>query len=227
MNYFAHALCHLDRPWFMVGAAVPDLLSVVDRAVRVRPKGVDAFLTDAEGVQREVALGIRQHFFDDDWFHRTRGFAEVTALMTVQFRELLAGGDGFRCGFLGHITTEMLLDAVLIRQFPAEFEAYYRQLATIQPETVQATVNQMARGQTLQLAAVIHYFAKEQFLRDYQTDQGLLWRLNHVQARVKLAKLPVEAVAVLAYGRDLIANRVRDLLPQETYPNLPVSTCPG
>jgi hypothetical protein len=38
MNYFAHGIRFLDRPWFLAGTATPDWLSVADRKVRLREK---------------------------------------------------------------------------------------------------------------------------------------------------------------------------------------------
>src|SRR3984957_18435669 len=38
MNYFAHGIRFVDRPWFLAGTALPDWLSVIDRRVRLRPK---------------------------------------------------------------------------------------------------------------------------------------------------------------------------------------------
>ena len=57
MNYFAHALPFLDRPYFMAGTSVPDWLTVVDRKVRVRSRHIEPFLGDADGQLAEVAGG--------------------------------------------------------------------------------------------------------------------------------------------------------------------------
>ena len=78
MNYFAHALPFLDRPYFVAGTAVPDWLAVADRKVRLRSKHVEAFLDDADPYVAEVAAGILQHLRDDARFHATRAFAETS-----------------------------------------------------------------------------------------------------------------------------------------------------
>ena len=64
MNYFAHALHHLDRPYFVAGTAVPDWLSVADRKVRLRPRQLEPWLASDDRIQSEVAAGIARHLDD-------------------------------------------------------------------------------------------------------------------------------------------------------------------
>src|SRR5579863_1721413 len=112
MNYFAHGIRFLDSPYFLAGTALPDWLSIVDRRVRLRPALVTPFSDGAGTPQAELAAGVLQHFADDDWFHKTPAFAVASAKLTVLFREALPSDDGHRPAFLGHILTEILLDAV-------------------------------------------------------------------------------------------------------------------
>ena len=144
MNYFAHGIRFLDRPWFLAGTALPDWLSVVDRRVRLRPKGVAPFADGSASPEAELAAGALQHFEDDHWFHKTRAFAEATGRLTDLFRNFMGPGDGFRCGFLGHITSELLLDAILIKRYPERLDAYYQVLAQLDARRLAAAVMLMA-----------------------------------------------------------------------------------
>ena len=103
MNYFAHALRFLDRPYFVAGTAVPDWLSVVDRQVRVRAKLIEPHLLNDGSPLAEVAAGAWQHLHDDGWFHATRAFFEVSTSLAVKFREVVGPDDSHRTSFLGHI----------------------------------------------------------------------------------------------------------------------------
>ena len=217
VNYFAHGMRFLDRPHFLAGTAVPDWLSVADRGVRVRPKLVEPLLGDDPGPASDVAAGILQHFHDDQWFHATRGFAEVSASLTRAFRETLGDDEELRAGFLGHIVTEMLLDAVLIERNPQVLDDYYAALDRIDPGCVQGVVNRAARKATERLAPLIVLFARERFLHDYRESPRMLYRLNQVLRRVKLHPLPEAAVGVLDAGRELVAGRVDELLPRRHF----------
>jgi hypothetical protein len=217
MNYFAHAIRFLDRPYFVAGTAVPDWLSVVDRKVRVRTKLIEPFLLNDGSPQAEIATGARQHLDDDRWFHQTRAFAEVTAQLAVRFREVLGPDDGLRPGFLGHIVTELLIDAELIERHPREIERYYQVMSSVDPLVVQQAVNAMAKQRTEFLAPLIPRFVSERFLPDYLNDNRLLWRLNQVLRRVKLSPLPTQAKTVLSRARPLIRGRLSELLPEEHF----------
>lgn len=218
MNYFAHAVRFVDRPWFAVGTCVPDWLSVVDRQVRMRPRSVEPFATGDGSTTAEVAAGILQHLHDDQWFHGTRGFAEVTGELTRLFRQTLGPEDGFRPGFLGHIVTELLLDDVLIERHPERLERFYDLFQQIRPDVVQDAVNRMARQPTGHLAPFISLFAHERILRDYAEPPRMLFRLNQVLRRIKLNPLPESVCAVFAAGREIVRARVDDLLPAEQFP---------
>ncbi len=217
MNYFAHALRFLDRPYFVAGTAVPDWLSVVDRQVRVRVKLIEPHLLGDGSPQSEVAAGAWQHLHDDGWFHSTRAFFEVSTTLAVRFRELLGPDDSHRTSFLGHIVTELLIDAELIERNPGQVERYYEVLRGIQPLAVQQAVNAMAKFPTDNLARLIPRFLDERFLPDYLSDQRLLHRLNQVMQRVKLPPIPAEAASVLKLARPLIRDRLCDLLPEEHF----------
>src|SRR5687768_7726430 len=111
MNYFAHGRRYVHDAYFLSGTAVPDWLNVVDRRVRVRSKAAQQFVDDSDPQVAALARGIVQHHYDDQWFHQTRAFAELSLRFTLEIRELLQPDDGFRPSFLGHILVELLLDA--------------------------------------------------------------------------------------------------------------------
>ena len=214
MNYLAHGIRFLDRPYLMAGTAVPDWLSVADRRVRMRTGRIEPLLSQwpAGSPEHDTALGILQHLHDDDWFHNTVGFHEVTSQMTSLFRATLTG-DGYVNGFLGHIVTELLIDAELSARHPTRLDQYYRSLEQVDPAIVQFVVNAAAREPTEQLAIFIPLFVRERFLHDYSESSRLLRRLNQVMKRVKLPPLPDSVLAVLDAGRRCVAEQLMELLP--------------
>jgi len=212
MNYFAHALPFLDRPYFVAGTAVPDWLAVADRKVRLRSKHVEAFLDDADPCAAEVAAGILQHLRDDARFHATRAFAETSLELTVRLRDALGGETGLRPAFLGHLLVELLLDAALVADDPSRLTEYCRVLEEVDAQWVEAAVNRMAPRPTERLAAFIDLFRRERILWDYLEDGKLMVRLNQIMRRVRLEPLPGEFAAVLPAARKLVAESKRLLL---------------
>lgn len=217
MNYFAHAFHLLDDPYLAAGTAAPDWLSVADRKVRLRPRRVEPFLGNDDAVTAAVAAGVMRHFHDDGWFHRSQAFYEVSGELTRRFRDVLPSGEGYRGSFLGHIVTEILLDAVLAEDHPSRLDDYYAALRSIDPQRVQSAVNAMARTPTERLATFIAIFLQEEFLRDYVDDVRLLHRLNQVTTRVGLKHLPDDLLPVLKSSRDTVRQRLFDLLPPDRH----------
>jgi hypothetical protein len=216
MNYFAHGIRFLDRPWFLAGTALPDWLSVVDRRVRLRPKGLAPLADGSSSVEAELAAGALQHLEDDHWFHKTRAFAEATGCLTRLFRDFLGPGDGFRCGFLGHIACELILDAILIERYPERLDAYYEVLQRLDGRRLTDAVTILA-GQSVDLEPWLPRFCEVQFLRDYADPSRLAFRLNQVFRRVKLEPLPAGIEGPLATGRDVVARFADGLLPPSRF----------
>ncbi|MCA9024443.1 MAG: hypothetical protein KDA86_04445 [Planctomycetaceae bacterium] len=217
VNYFAHGIRYLDRPYFLVGTAMPDFLSVVDRRVRFRSRHVEPVASDPHANTSEFAAGVLQHLEDDRWFHKTRGFFEVTSELTVLFRKHVDGDDRFRASFLGHVVTELLLDRVLIADHPGTLDRYYEAWLQIDRELVQQLVNRMSREPTDRLAAGLRLFQEERFLYDYADSERLLYRLNQVMKRVKLPPLPESTIIVLTEGEKIVRDCWRDLLPSDRF----------
>ncbi|REJ71974.1 MAG: hypothetical protein DWQ29_22275 [Planctomycetota bacterium] len=217
MNYFTHGFRFLDQPEFLAGTAVPDWLSVADRRCRVRPKLVRPVLENGDRDEAAIARGILQHFHDDEWFHSTRAFVLASAGLTRRFQQAFPDDDGMRTGFLGHIVTEMLLDAVLIGREPELLDEYYRRLEDVDPERVQRVVNRAARNTTDRLSGVIQMFREVRFLYDYLEFPLLLGRLNQVLRRVKLQPLSDRALPVLESGLELVTGSLDELLPPHRF----------
>lgn len=214
MNYFAHGRQFVHDPYFLAGTAVPDWLSVFDRRVRVRARSAAPRVADQDARLAAVARGIVRHHQDDDWFHRTPAFAQLSWQLTVSVRQSLAPDPGLRPSFLGHILVEILLDATLIAEQPEVIDAYYRALDGLDAGQVAAAVSQMASRATDRLEWFIQRFAAERFLYDYLDDVKLLFRLNQIMRRVKLPTLPRTFQAVLPEARRAVSQGKDQLLRQ-------------
>ncbi len=213
VNYFAHGLRFIDRPLFLAGTAVPDWLSVVDRRMRMRHRLVAPIANGSGSPAAEGAAGVLQHLDDDQYFHRCRAFVEISGTLAVEFRDRLPETSDYRPGVLGHIASELVLDGVLIERDPGRLERYYEVLSEVDASAVQEAVNGMARGGTTEmLVEMITQFCQRRFLGDYVDSERLLYRLNQVMRRIKLATLPDTVLPVIERGRELVEPRVSELL---------------
>ncbi len=229
MNYFAHGLAFLEDPYFLAGTAAPDWLNVVHRKVRLRREQLLPFAEDSGTPAARFAKGILRHLDDDDWFHATVGFEQATREMTGLFREHLTSlEENPRASFLGHITTELILDGVLIASDPKRLDDYYVSLSTVDPAWIERTVSEITGQEVSSLAWFCERFLEARFLFDYLEAPKLLFRLNQVVTRIKLRPLPFSTTKVIKAGWPIVGRHLSELLPLEFYPAIhePKETSP-
>ncbi|MGH7193772.1 MAG: hypothetical protein ACREJM_09600, partial [Candidatus Saccharimonadales bacterium] len=178
----------------------------------VRSKHARPFTDDADPRVASLARGVERHHADDRWFHETRAFAELSWQFTALVRDRLPPDDGLRPSFLGHILVELLLDACLTAERPAELDAYYQALHGVDAAWLEAAVGRMATAKPERLAQFIPLFLSERFLWDYLDDGKLCYRLNQVLRRVGLPPLPEAFVELLPDMRRSVHQRQVELL---------------
>ncbi|MEC9095481.1 MAG: hypothetical protein VX776_02545 [Planctomycetota bacterium] len=186
MNYLAHAYQYLNQPLFMSGTGVPDMLSVVDRRVRVRSRNLRPLIQSSELEVVEIATGIQQHLDDDRWFHATQVFNQLNLEFAQKMREADPEDSSLRPRFLGHIIIELLIDARLAEMHPGLLDRYYDVLEQVDAAKIQRVINMASACQTDQFVRFFEAFCREKFLYDYLEDDRLAYRLNQVMKRVGL-----------------------------------------
>ena len=216
MNYVAHSMGSIEDPYRLAGTAVPDWLRVSDRRSRVDAARVRADATDP----REAALasGIRRHFDDDRWFHRTSAFQELSAALTTRVAALEPENRHMRAFFLGHVLVELLLDAALIERDPELLPRYYESLAQVDPDVIGRVVGGWTEPSAERLALFAERFGRERFLFDYLDDQRLLYRLTQVSRRVRLPRLPDGMERLLPDARALVRGSADALMTRRRGP---------
>jgi hypothetical protein len=212
MNYFAHGIACICRPYQLAGTALPDWLSASDRAVRIRPRDLQALGDTADPRLAELASGIQRHWDDDARFHVQTAFVQLCATLTQPVRHLLAHDARARPGFVVHVLVELLLDSCLAQAAPQRLQAYYAALQQVEPRWIEAMVNRVARRPTQRLAPFIAWFREARFLFDYADDGKLWFRLGAVVRRLGLPELPAALRWWLPEARAAVAGRFDELL---------------
>lgn len=213
VNYFAHAIALLDDPYETAGAAVPDWLGLTRPRIRCRARHASPWIDHDDPLVAAIARGVMRHHADDDWFHQTEAFGDLSMALAREVRRVTGDADGMRPGFLGHILVELLLDATLLEEQPAALDRYYDALASIDATVVADAVSEISAVDASQLAIIIQRFVEIRFLFDYADDRLLLMRLNQVMRRVRLPQLPEQLTEILPAARKAVAARRHELLP--------------
>lgn len=213
MNSFTHALPHLDNIYFAVGCCLPDWLSACDRKCRVREKSALGFVDDPDPIVASTARGVVQHHRDDEWFHKTPIFNKLILDYAVELRELFGNERTMRPGFVGHVVVELFLDAYLHARNPGKMEQFYELVATVDVRQIQSAINLFATKRTEKLAGEIERFCRARYLFDYDTDEGVVYRINRVFQRIKLQPLDERIFDWMPQARQQVYDNAADLLP--------------
>ncbi len=212
MNYLAHAFRFLDDPYFVAGTSFPDWMNVLDRKNRARRQYAQQVEDDSDPQIAAFARGCIQHHDDDHWFHQSAEFTQLSTQFSVELRDILNSGLGHQAGFLGHISVELLLDAVIEERQPGTLELYYELLRSVDPQKAAQAANKICSKPVYHLERLLPRFIAERFLSDYQDDALLLKRLNQVMNRVRLPQLPTEVIDWLGSARPRVRLASQALL---------------
>lgn len=214
MNGFTHALPYLDNAYLAIGSCLPDWLSICDRKCRARKKHAVQYVDHEDDVVAAVAQGVVHHHDDDSWFHATPVFNKLTLDFGMELKAIHGHERTMRPGFVGHILIELLLDAYLSSRYPGKMDLFYRQASGVDRDKIQSAVNQFATRPTDRLVAEIQRFVDVQYWYDYETDEGVIYRINQVLRRVRLDPLDNEVIDWMPGARSRVYKQAPDMLPR-------------
>jgi len=220
MNYLSHARDFLDRPWGLVGTALPDWLRVVDRRARIPPWRLDG---DPGGRRGEILRGLRAHYEDDAWFHATPAFREVTGAIARRIRAVHPDRPDrrMRASFYAHLMTEMLLDRHLERTRPGSADRFHEALASLDPAAIADETRALVVLDRDRFERLVTRFRGYRLFDDYADDARLVARLDDVGRRVRQPPLPSGFARTVAFARPLVAARAGELLRGARSPGPP------
>ncbi len=199
----------------LVGTSLPDWLRVLGREYRLDPKRLPQ---EAAGPEGALWSGVRQHFHDDEWFHRHPRFHSLTQEITAEIRRTHPDPIGdpkprhIRASFLAHVMLELLLDSWLSKQIPDALDRYYDCLTHVDGETLLQWVAPYLDRHPTRLPDVFAGVQRHPFLRSYGDDGEVVDRLSAVCSRVRLPALPQSMVPVVTWARTRVAGGGAELL---------------
>jgi hypothetical protein len=212
MNFLAHGLLHLDAPWTLTGTALPDWLRLLHRKARVNLAEVRKVAATDGGRRGRLAQGLLAHHEDDRRFHQSQAFEEATRSLTDQIRAHNTQKLRIRPSFVSHILLEMLLDAALMAADETRVDRYYESLAQVEPADVWDQTKSWVPVAADDLPLVMTRFVQIGFLREYQHDERVLFRLGQVMSRVRLESPTPVLGPLMPQLRREVAQRADALL---------------
>ena len=92
-------------------------------------------------------------------------------------------------------------------------EQFYELVANVDGQKVQSAINLFATKPTDNLADEIERFRRARYLFDYDTDEGVIYRINRVFQRIKLQPLDDRIFDWMPHARKRVYENAAELLP--------------
>jgi len=197
---------------YVVGTVLPDLLPRVEGRARLRPAQIEQARTQT-GFEAALSAGVSVHLATDAAFHKTLAFAQAQQEVNQILGETTFEGIRVRRFFAAHVLTEMVLDAVLLRGEPALADHFYADFADADPAAVTRWAEVVTERPLPGLPDVLTRFTRSQYLRGYDTDDGVATGFSNLCRRAGQDTFEGESFTRLINVVEQMAERLPQHVP--------------
>ena len=184
MNYISHYFLdsRLEQPYYDLGLAWPDLMGNFHRAWKpLRRAGLP--FENTEG--RHLWEGVQAHLDADALFHNSDFFREQSHDIRIRMEQQGLGGRGPRLFFLAHISLEVLLDRLIIVNYPGVADRFYTDLFSVDEESVASELRNAVNPDYGHFFEMFHRFRQSRYLYAYAEADKMLYAMNRIMGRAK------------------------------------------
>jgi len=178
MNYLSHyyILREYGEPSFTLGKVIPDLLRIFGPAHKIRKaRNIETPQRASEWIMK----GAYVHLESDRLFHQSAYFENETQ----HLKEEIKAGSSIRKYryFYAHIFLEMLIDRLLLLEYPELGRHFYENLERMETSDVQAFFELQAIAVDVDaFMQILHRFRKSRYLFEYLDDSGFLYAFTRI-----------------------------------------------
>jgi hypothetical protein len=192
MNFLTHYA--LDRktvsPYFTLGVAIPDLLPLAGRDVRVPyRKLLEHSFDDHEVEEYNLLKGLLHHYYTDRVFHESIFFNTERKLILPFLKELFQAQPEQRYFFLTHLFVEFYLDRVIQLEEEELASEFYSHIAQTNFAQSIRWLENFSQQSFQALHEPLQVFQDRQYLHAYRQDEGFLYALNRTIKRTGIIAL--------------------------------------
>jgi hypothetical protein len=188
MNFLAHYYTGqpVEDPYHALGLILPDLARQHHKGLRFReavPYQVPAGAAAPKALQ-SLHEGIMIHHKADHQFHASPFFAESTSLLHTTLKKYPFRILVKHLPFFAHISLELLIDRMLIKEYPPLLEDFYGHLAGAGYGPVASYFE--TRGHAMHSSGFWNFlqlFIKHKYLQHYPDNEHLAFALSRVYQR--------------------------------------------
>lgn len=191
MNYFSHFFVDgIDDAYaHNTGLLLPD----------VTRKKVSKFLLHPDYNETGLAFyeGCKKHYAADKHFHASGFFKNILEQSNNIINQSNFDDTLNRKWFLAHILSELMLDRILVREYPQKLSQFYDSLQAIDDNELQLFLNLNGLSETGSFFDFFNHFRKVQYIYYYTDNNKFVYSLNRIMIQAKVGALTTYNEGVL------------------------------
>lgn len=192
MNFITHYALDRQGPssYFTLGVAIPDLLPLAGRQLRVPYKKLleHPFENHTED-EYWLLKGVLHHYHTDRVFHESEFFNSERRYILPYLKELFQNDPDQRYFFLTHLFVEFYLDRVIQLEEAEMVDEFYRHIHQTDIERTLHYLESFSQQSFQALHEPLAVFRDRQYLHAYRQDEGFLYALNRTIKRTGIMAL--------------------------------------
>ena len=183
MNFLSHY--YFDQTsdaYTVLGTLLPDLTANAQKEWKLYPqKNPQLFENDAE--LNAILKGWNRHLTVDKYFHNSIFFTTHSQQLSARLRPILQNSP-VKAYFLAHISLELLLDGLLLKDNKVNTEDFYQKLGacTLQKISTFLTLNNIKDTQPFIL--FFERFCSSAYLNSYRETEKIAYALHRICLRL-------------------------------------------
>ncbi len=184
MNYLSHyyILKEVDEPAFTLGKVLPDLMRSYGPAHKIR-KATD--IPSPQNAAEWMRKGVFVHLQTDRLFHNSDFFKQESTRIRDDILQRIENQR--HAYFYAHILLELLLDRLLLSEFPSLADRFYTHLDRVQAAEVDAFFDLRKSELTGQsFLKILDPFRQSRYLHSYADIHDFLFAFSRILEKVGL-----------------------------------------
>jgi acyl carrier protein phosphodiesterase len=207
MNFLSHYYFDQSSDSYTVlGTLLPDLTANAQKEWKLYPqKNPQVFEHDVE--LKAILRGWNRHLAVDKYFHNSIFFTTHSQQLSAKLRPILQNSP-VKAYFLAHISLELLLDGLLLKNNKVSTEAFYSHLAAYDVEKIVQFLELNLVEDTRPFTLYFERFCSSAYLNSYRETEKIAYALHRICLRVwpeSLTEVEQEEITeiLVAYQREL------------------------
>lgn len=183
MNYFSHYFVdHLEgRHEYNTGLLLPDITRKL--VTRFKPN------TNYTSSQFEYYKGCEAHYRGDKSFHGSAFFKWVLEQSNAVINDAPFSHSVQRKWFLAHILGELMIDRILVKQYPETLRGFYHSLDAISDRELSEYLQLNGMEKIGEFFDFFNHFRKVQYIYYYADNNKFVYSLNRIMMRAGVGEL--------------------------------------